>query len=349
MYMTRAKKLLSYSLIALLGLLLVAYLTANWLLDSYSREALPALAQRAERQGVVISDPQFAHARIAGVRTARWTDLAGQLQFSHSDAFDPDQTFEVHVGQADLWLLGGGQATLEARDISVDSTDTSAEEPGAPANAPTQREQIRAERFRCQFELDLFHPLPSLEQTLPELMRLLQAGATQMPVETEGTLEFTLKNTPVKARIRVDQIEGGQALVIVPEDLRPISKLFDEALTEAETELIATYPLRVAKLLRIKDDAETTSEAAKRRDDQVPQDAYRHVLWSFLLTRQYGAPFAERVTDAHEQGDTGNTPAEREMDLHNNAIGRRWAEQDLRRKQILERVLSDPDVIGEPQ
>ncbi len=343
--MTRAKKLLSYSLLALVGLLLVAYFTANWLLDSYSREALPALAQRAERQGVMISDPRFARARIAGIRTARWTDLAGQLRFSHSEAFDPDQTFDVHVGQAELWLSGGGQVTLEARDITVDSTDASAEEP----SAPTQSEQIRAERFRCQFELDLFHPLPSLAKTLPELVGLIQAGATQMPVETEGVLEFTLKDTRVKARIRVDQVEGGQALVIVPEDLRPVSKLFDEALTEAEIELIATYPLRVTKLLRIKDDAETTSEDAKQRDDQVPQDAYRHVLWSFLLTRQYGAQFAERVTDAHEQGDTGNTPAEREMDFHNNAIGRRWAEQDLRRQQILSRVLNDPDVIREPQ
>lgn len=347
--MTRTKKILSYSLFALLALLLVAYLTANWLLDSYSRKALPVLAQRANRQGVVISEPSFDRARIAGIRTARWTNLAGEVQFTQSEAFEPDKTFAVHVGQADLWLSGGGQATLEAHDITVDSLDDSADESGGSVDAQTQGEQIRAERFRCQFELDVFHPLPSLQQTLPELMRLIQSGATPMPVETEGVLEFTLKKAPVQVRIRVDQVEGGHALVIVPEDLRPVSERFDEALTEAEIELIATYPLRVAQLLRIKDDAETTAANAKKGDDQVPQDAYRHVLWSFLLTRQYGAPFAERVTDAHEQGDTGNTPAESEMDYHNNAIGRRWAEQNLRRNEILSRVLSDPDVIREPQ
>ena len=153
--MTRTKKFLSYSLAALLVLLLVAYLTANWLLDSYSRKVLPVLAQRAKRQGVVITDPRFEGVRIAGIRTARWTDLSGQLQFSQSEAFEPDQTFAVHVGQADLWLSGDGQATLEARDITVDSIDERKNEPDAGAESQTQSEKIRAERFRCQFELEV--------------------------------------------------------------------------------------------------------------------------------------------------------------------------------------------------
>lgn len=346
--MTRAKKILSASLVALLVLLLAALFIANWLLDSYSRQAMAGISQRAKRHGVVISDPWFTRARVAGVRTVRWSGLSARLQFPGSDAFDAEESFDVQVEQADLWLLGGGQAILEARNIAIDSVNEASDERAGPAGA-TQGEEVRVERFRCQFPLELFHPAPSVEKALPELVKLLQAGATPLPIEADGTLEFTFKGSPVRARMRVDRVGSGQALLLEPEDLRPVSERFDDPLTEAELMLIASNPLRVARLLRIKDDAETTSSRAKGEDASVPEDAYRHVLWSYLLTRQYGAKFAQTVTDAHEQGDTGNTPAEREMDYHNNAIGRRWAEAKVRRSEILSRVIVDPEVIREPQ
>jgi hypothetical protein len=346
--MTRAKKILSGSLVALLVLLLVGILVANRVLESYSRQALTGISQRSKRQGVVISEPWFRHARIAGPRTARWTNLSARLRFPRSEAFDARKTFDVSVGQLDLWLTGGGQASIEARDIAVNALNAAAAQPAAPDDQ-TEKEEICADRFRCQLPFDLFHPVPSLEEALPELVALVEEGTTPLRIESEGTLQFTLKGAPVKVRMRVERGEAGRALVLVPDDLRPVSELFEEALTDAEIELIAGNPLRAATLLWIKDDAETTAAAAKQKDDQVPQDAYRHVLWSFLLTREYDAQFAQRVTDAHEQGDTGNTPAEREMDYHNNAVGRGWAENEVGRNAILSRVMSDPDVIREPK
>ncbi len=346
--MTRAKKILTWLLVVSLLLLLVAYFVGNHLLGSYSRQAMSVLAKRSKRHGVVIEAPSFEQARISGIRTARWTNLCARLQFPQSEAFDPNQAFDVNVGQAELWLSGGGQVALEARDITVISIGTDAAHQ-APDAGDTQHEQIRVQRFRCQFEMKLFNPLPGLESVLPELVGLMKAGATQIPVVAEGLLEFSLKGELVKVRIQVAPVEEGQSLVLAAQDLRPVSELFDEALSDAEIELISTNPLRAAQLLRIKDDAESTAKTAKGRDEQVPQDAYRHVLWSFLLTNKYGAAFAQRVTDAHEQGDTGNTPAEREMDYHNNAIGRRYAEQKVRRNQILTRVVSDADVIREPR
>ncbi len=56
-------------------------------------------------------------------------------------------------------------------------------------------------------------------------------------------------------------------------------------------------------------------------------DALRHCLWSALLTYQVGERFAKQLTDAHEApgaiGDP-NTRLDREMDFHNNAVGRRF-------------------------
>ncbi|MEM9354433.1 MAG: hypothetical protein AAGA92_15615, partial [Planctomycetota bacterium] len=110
-------------------------------------------------------------------------------------------------------------------------------------------------------------------------------------------------------------------------------------------ELIASMPLRTPRLLRIKNDAESTAKQAYEADESVPQDAYRHVLWNFLLTRAFDEQTAQAVTDAHEAGDTGNSKAEREMDYNNNAVGRRYAAEGVRRPEILEKLLSDPEVI----
>jgi len=344
--MTRAKKTIIGFLAIGLVSLPVAYFIGNHLLGTYSEQALSVIAKRGKRHGVLIQEPKFEQAKISGIRAARWTDVSARLQFPESEGFDPNRIFNVQIGQIELWLAGGGTVVLEAHDIAIESV----EKDGSSGSADEVRsDRIFAQEFQCQFEMDLFNPMPGLVNVLPELVGLMKAGATQIPVVTEGLLEFSLKGKTVKARIRVAQVEEGQTLVLDSEDIRPVSDLFDEALTDSELELISIYPLRAARLLRIKDDAESTARAAHSRDGQVPQDAFRHVLWSFLLTNKYGAAFAELVTDAHEQGDTGNSPAERDMDYHNNAIGRRYAEEKMRRKQILSRVQNDASVIREPR
>lgn len=345
--MTRAKKLCLFGLISLLVLVLAAFFTGSWLVDSFSRKAIAKLSRQAERHGVVVDEPRFDRARLAGIRAVCWSDLAARLTMPDTDAFAPNKTFNVRIARVDLWLVGDGQAVLEATDVSIDAADAPIAGTQPAANA-TEAEQIHASRFRCQLPLDVFQPLPSLEEALPQLLALMRAGATELPIEIEGSLEFEFNDAPIHAQMGVAEVDGGQALVLDPNDMRSVSAHFSEPLTDAELELIASYPLRVARLLRIKQDAEDTAAAAKLQDASVPEDAYRHILWSYLLTRTYGPQFAQRVTNAHEQGDTGNTPAERRMDLHNNELGRDWSGAGLQRNEILPRVLSDPAVVKEP-
>jgi RHS repeat-associated protein len=56
-------------------------------------------------------------------------------------------------------------------------------------------------------------------------------------------------------------------------------------------------------------------------------DAYRHFYWSFAMTRSMGAVKAAEYTSGHEVAVT-NPPAERAMDLFNNAVGRAMATAD---------------------
>ncbi|KAI95292.1 hypothetical protein T281_06155 [Rhodomicrobium udaipurense JA643] len=55
-------------------------------------------------------------------------------------------------------------------------------------------------------------------------------------------------------------------------------------------------------------------------------DAFRHTYWNALMTERFGAEFTKSFTNAHE-GVSGN-PADREaMDIYNNSVGRRIAQE----------------------
>ena len=343
---TRFRKVLRYGLLAMLILLVVLYFVGNVLLDRMSRDAMVVLAQKGPAHGMDISEPGFRTVRLSGVRSAHWNNLHATLRFTKSKTFNPERLFEVRVESLDGWLTGQGNLALTARGITIESDEVSqgdAESDDSKEN--DMRETISVGFVDLEIEIDLSNPLQGLEGALPELVSLAIEGTTPLSINTEGELEFTLKREPAKVRFRVEDDANENRLMLFTEDLRPISRKFDEELTEAEMELISRHPLRTPNLLRIKDDAESTAKKAFNQDNQVPQDAYRHVLWSFLLTRKYDSDFAQEVTDSHEQGDTGNTPAERDMDYRNNAVGRRYAREKIGRSQILTRLLSDPEVV----
>jgi hypothetical protein len=54
-------------------------------------------------------------------------------------------------------------------------------------------------------------------------------------------------------------------------------------------------------------------------------DGFRHCYWNALMTHRIGVEQAKAVADAHED-KPGQPPAERDMDLHNNQVGRNIGE-----------------------
>ncbi|PID69971.1 MAG: hypothetical protein CSA39_03305 [Flavobacteriales bacterium] len=77
-------------------------------------------------------------------------------------------------------------------------------------------------------------------------------------------------------------------------------------------------------------------------------NAFRHALWNFLIAKKCSKwrrntrkaiKFAEKITDWHEEFSP-NTPLEKEMDLHNNHIGRKMfiISEELPLDLLLERL-----------
>jgi RHS repeat-associated protein len=69
----------------------------------------------------------------------------------------------------------------------------------------------------------------------------------------------------------------------------------------------------------------TAFDGANRAfDEGGPGDAFRHTLWNALMTKESNSDFAQKLGFAHEQ-DSQNSPAQRAMDLLNNQIGQKIA------------------------
>jgi len=192
-------------------------------------------------------------------------------------------------------------------------------------------------------------PADWVRNSLSQFLRQAIEGKLPEGSRLSGRVEFPVGNRWHSARLFTLVSREGTRLVLNRDDVAGLGAEYDQPLTETEIDLVALYPLRAPVLLRIKDRASCQSARLSRTDAAFPRDAYRHVLWSYLLTREFGETFAEQVTDAHEIGATyeSGIPS-RNMDLANNAVGRRYARLGLEESELPGRVLNDPAVVWRP-
>ena len=340
--MPRAKKIAGFSLVVLLLLLAVAYVWVNGALDRMSRRAASQLVELADRKGVEVVDPDFASVRLSGIASATWSDLSATVKLTEAETVVSERPWEVHIDHVTANWSARDPTLISADHITIDAAKLDQDD-----DAPQRQVELRG--FRYQVDLSLSNPRPAVRQVVSELVRLISQGNTSRPFEVSGKIVFTLRGEPAEVKAQAVGKNDAYMVLLDRDDVAPLSNRFDERLTEAEVDIICAKPLRAMRLLEIKESAESAARRANELDATVPQDAYRHVLWSYLLATAYGEPFAKEVGDAHESGETGNTPAERQMDLHNNAIGRRYAAENVKRSDVLSRVMSDANVRREPK
>lgn len=328
-------------------IVLSAYFGGSIVLANVSRKALPRLQQVLRSQGVVIADLDFADARILSYRGASWSDITAVASRPTGQPFRVwirEIAFEVEdlsLKRHKLVVSG-----LTARPEGAMSSEY--DRAGLRFKEAAIRGRVDVALASFGFEMSLLDPAPGLEAAATELGRIAREGITSLPLELYAEVRSLLDGQELGVRLRAVDREGVTALQVDQDDLRRQAKHFTRPLTDLEIGLIGEYPLRAPDLLLIKKYAEQTAMRARQRDKTVPEDAYRHVLWSYLLTEEFGAGFAEQVTDAHEIGSTTNTEAEHRMDYNNNEVGRQYAAQGVNEFEILPRLRRDRAVIKAP-
>lgn len=214
--------------------------------------------------------------------------------------------------------------------------------------------RIEEGTMKLFFLLDLLDPWEissQLSWILENIAHLLNEGRCSLDLSLSGVATFSVQGKPFAIRFWTE-VEDWQTIIVMNKtDVEVLSREFDlqKPLTMAEVELLSRNPLKSLRLIELKKYARVISAGEHEKDSTVPEDAYRHILWSYLLTREYGADFAQKVTDAHEEGRTGNTEEERSMDIRNNMIGRDYAIKGYSESSLLAKLINNSEVIVSPK
>lgn len=149
------------------------------------------------------------------------------------------------------------------------------------------------------------------DPALAEILRKYQA-----PKSDEGTELW-----PSGALLKTIQLAmpDFQPSLMTPEEIAMMQKLI------AKNPL--DYPVELYKLNSIKDEAEEAAKAQFPMSmDDGHGDAFRHTYWNARMTQEFGPEWTEEFATAHE-GTGANSPHREAMDLYNNELGRKIAQQ----------------------
>jgi hypothetical protein len=343
------------TLVALLFILAAGAVAGHLVRDRLAAAAVerivPVVAARAAAHGLECRDLRYSRVSMEGFAgTVVVHEPACRLHVTPATADDLARslsTGEPHGGDLALSarrvsLSFGGlpsqRLRLALQDGTVARIDSATGEPTGEGVAVTAADVTAP--------LPGWRPRAAVARLRSEAQRLLEAGRTGLPLSLEAVVTLQFAGRPYELRLRSEPDGPDTRIVLDRDDLRRLGRSHVPPLTEAEIEVVATSPARAPRLLRLSQIATEAAAAELSRDPTFPDDAYRHVYWSWLLTREFGAEFAERVTDAHEEGATYEFgEAQRRMDLINNALGREYAAADVAPHEIAGRVRSDPRVV----
>jgi len=340
-----------FTVIIVLALLIVGgVMVAGFVLEKVSNKALEYLTAESKARGINVDFARFGDVGLNGFNAVRWRKFVAVINAPRYIALAPGEDIVVSIEEINLGLtsLLKGVAAITAHDIAFRV------ECGRPSKETSKepREGLDNGELRVEFPLTgngKGISATALSEIPKKALQFLQQGTTQIPFDFRAESTFRIGRASMKADITTKMESGNYFLVMSPDDVRRISKMLKEELTKMEIRLVSTHPFLAPALFKIRNHARVQSEAAYAKDATVSEDAYRHVLWSFLLTKEFGPEFASQVTDAHEIGTVKpNTEADHRMDYNNNKVGRDYAKAGYAEDMLLELVRTDPQVIRVP-
>jgi hypothetical protein len=321
------------------GLWLLVWILSSALVPSLAREALPTLQTRLELIGIGLGDVVFSGLRISpSLNALVLSDLEARLDLNPRDRIQLRSQLDIATLEVRLThpfsLRGSIQAT--GLEVRLDPSD--------------RPRQLPFERFTnvglAIGDLPLGDPRQAANAIREKLKASFFENHAIGEVEFSGEVILDINGVNQVGNLYTQRVGDTFALRFREDDIRAIAQAKGLDLVPEQIEIVSLYPLRAPVLLMLTDQARTLA-TQNAPDDVWLQDAMRHVIWSFLLTRTFGPVFATTVTDAQELRP-GNTPDERAMDFHNNAIGRRFVYENVPLAALPRRVRSDPDVIRHP-
>ena len=324
-------KIFTYSAGLLAVLVLGVYIFQGPLLNMGFQRARPIIIEFANKAGITIDEIDATELAISGTDTITFGSIKTVLTLPNKKKLDLN--LEKSKAQLDFklynFILKGSLF-----EINISNPEKEDDKPLI----------FKGNKLRLESPIDKSNPQGSIQEIIKDFQLILEHGNTPLNVSLKGTLSMSYNDQNHDVAIKTKREEGLTYLQMEKESLLAIIGDSVEELTDAEVDVLADYPLRAATLLRIQ-------KAAKKKaadlavQPNFPEDAYRHVIWNFLLTNEFDEAFAKKVTDAHEIGAASNSEFDHKMDYNNNALGRKYALMGLKEPAIQQKVLTDPEII----
>jgi hypothetical protein len=328
------------------------WLGGGWLLERATRSQLPRVEAYASRGRIAIGETRFESASlVAWPPGAEWRGLSGSARILASGA-RPAKVLPASARSVTVAISSWSPLTA---DVRLDGLEL-----GAGLDPDLAGEELPFNTVESGVEVDgvtdgFAHlpgmpvgtdPAGTVAELADSLRELLTTGTTARELRLGARVHLRVRGIELSGRLVTERTAGRSVLRLDRDDVEEMAARYGRPLTDAEKDVLAEYPLRAVALLRIKEYSERLAAALARNDPaNYGEDFSRHVIWSYWLSRVFGESFAERVTDAHEEGDTGNTAAERDQDLANNAVGRRYAMTGMSESQVLKTLRTDPSIV----
>ena len=343
-----------------------------------ARKGIEYISKKLSRDGIELIDSTFERVSLSFPPSLSVKDFSARVMLTQKNALQVENDFSLTIQSAGVSLLDimkgefafnieGAVLVMRPRLIS----------PRESASRLSKQDKLTVSYFTVPFKINIFDIKNTVIDTnylLKSLAKFAKDGVTNLDIAMSGFSEFIVRDIYVKGRLRLAPYGKDKKLVMDVNDFQKISEVLGEKLTKYEFAVYCENPLRMPKMLRIRDYASSQAWEEHKINEKVPEEAYKHILWAYLLTLAYDEQFSTETTDSHEidpagrtelkvrtyyQAETGRTDpveysehpedpkTEREIqqDLINNAIGRKYARNGYPEDRLLERTMSDPDVV----
>jgi hypothetical protein len=334
----------------------IIYIGVNLLLDVFSNEAIHYVVENMKVPGLELGEVSFQTARISSFKAATWEDFGMTATIASSGVSKLARRIRMDVEEATAEAAGlfGGHFIIRLKGLNLSMEIVTEGDPVAGQSPPTLLQDCSLTVPVRVDILDRARAVSQIRKFASDMMKFSDEGKTAIPLEFSATEFVTVNNSTYILNIWVEKRGALYQLVADKSDLEFISGNVlpaSQTSTPADIDIIALNPLRAPQLLRIRSKAARVAANAHADDPIVPEDAYRHVLWSYLLTKEYGTDFARQVTDAHEltadetEKNGPDAGLYHRQNYHNNEAGRLFAQQGVQESDILHLVMTDPKVI----
>ncbi len=335
-------KTLIKSSVFILLLFLIVYFSGSFVLKKVAEKTVTELKPELEKKGVIVENFDYENILLNSYNSFAITGV--DLDFYLNKKLFGKESFKAEFNAKSI--------TVRFADFSRPSFFFTIEDFTLLIEPDEDLEikpfgKLENGYLKTRIPLYLKTPEESGKEILAEIKTLFRDNRTPMDLEFIVDVLLTIDEKEVKAKLFTQRDERWTYLKFDENDILNAALKFEIELSEKEAEIIANYPSKVPEMIKITRDAKKLSEHEKERDPSFPEDAYKHIYWSYHLTQAFGPEFAKEITDAHET-NLNNTENEHKMDFHNNKVGRKYADENITASQLRNRVLNSKEVIRDP-